>query len=435
MSARPTRAGYLARQRWFAGPAQQIARIEPRPWLREPASGLGVRFELVHLADGTVYNVPASYRPEPYPGLSGALMAVEDGLHVYDALADAHARTALLAGFFGETTPEVSYTALAPLGLRADVSTLPLIAEQSNTSIIVGETLLAKFFRIVVEGRNPDIEISRALTEQDSDHVAPVRGWISTGPFDLAMLYDYYVSATDGWDSARTSFRSLLAEPTSDPAAGGADFAPEARRLGATVRTVHERLARLGSQEWGAGDLTTLADHLQSRFADAVSTVPALAAHRAGAEAAFDELRSISEPVRVQRVHGDLHLGQTLRTIGGWVLIDFEGEPGAALDERTRLDSPLRDVAGILRSFDYAPHSVLLQTGQSDAEARRRAGAWARRNHEAFLEGYGVASEPTSYVLVRCYQIDKAAYEVAYETRHRPAWASLPSAALSRLLA
>lgn len=434
MSALDSRSIYLARQRWFSGDSQPIARIETTPWIREPSSGLGVRFELVHMADGTIYNVPASYRRDPYPGLDGALMGVEDGLHVYDALLDAHARTALLSGFFGAPTPDVAYDILEPLQVSADVITVPLIAEQSNTSIIIGDTLLAKFFRIVVEGRNPDIEISRALTEEGAAHIAPVRGWISTGGFDLAMIYDYYVSATDGWDSARTSFRSLLAGTAPNPESSGADFAPEARRLGATVRAVHDHLAHLGSGSWGPAELDVLAGHLQTRFAAALETVPALSRHRASADAAFGELRSITVPVAVQRVHGDLHLGQTLRTVGGWVLIDFEGEPGAALGERTRLDSPLRDVAGVLRSFDYAPHSVIMQVGHADEEARRRAAAWARRNHEAFLEGYGVANDPTSYVLVRCYQIDKAAYEVAYETRHRPTWAQIPEAALDRLL-
>lgn len=429
-----SRAAYLARQRWFAGTEQAIARIDPLPWIREPSTGLGVRYELVTMADGTVYNVPACYRSEAFDGLEAALMDHEGGLFVYDALLDAHARTALLSGFTDEPPPGIGFETLAPLGLSAATPTMPLVAEQSNTSIIVGDSLLAKFFRIVVKGRNPDIEIGSALNVDRDARTAPVRGWITAGPYDLAMIYDYYPSATDGWDSARTSFRSLLASASDDPAASGADFAPEAHRLGATVRAVHRDLATLGSGVWDAGDLAELSAHLNQRFMHACEVAPELDRHREAAATAFAEVPALITRTDVQRVHGDLHLGQTLRTVRGWMLIDFEGEPGAPLDERTRLDSALRDVAGILRSFDYAPHSVLMQIGRTDEAALRVAAGWARRNHEAFLDGYAIGEDTAAYVLTRCYQIDKAAYEVAYEVRHRPTWAQIPAAALDRLL-
>ncbi len=421
------RRAYLAGRRWFVQSDRDIERIEPLAWSRPRDDGFGVRIELVHVRTGDgarrTYQVPASYRRDEVPSLAGALMTVEDGWHVYDALLDAHARSALLAGFTGP----------APAGqtfhddgarLEPDVPTVPLVAEQSNTSTIVDQRLLWKLFRIVGHGPNPDVEVGRALTRSGSAVIAPVRAWVSAGDVDLSMLYDYFATATDGWDSARASVRDLLAAETDDPATAGADLAQESSRLGRTVAQVHDLMARLGHEEVSPA---AVAARLRTRFSHTTSA----AVWGERAEAVFDELAALDEPVRVQRVHGDLHLGQVLRSVEGWRVFDFEGEPAAPLQERQALDSPLRDVAGMLRSFDYAPHSVLMQTG---TESRLAAEAWTRRNSEAFLEGYGIRPGTAAYVLLRCYQVDKAAYEVDYEATHRPGWISIPLGALERLL-
>lgn len=416
------RLAYLSTRRWFVRGDGPVVDVEHLPWSREPDDGFGVRVELVTVATPAggrrTYHVPASYRREPFPGLESARMAAEDGWHVYDALLDAHARSALLAGF-GDTI------AIDPL-----TPTVPLVAEQSNTSIVVGDRLLWKAFRIVGPGHNPDIEIGRALTATGSTAVAPVRGWIRVGDIDLAMIYDYYPSATDGWDSARASFRDLLAEPDLTAAEAGADFAAEARRLGATVATVHRLMESLGTTTRPVGDMTA---RLRVRFDDAVAACPELEAWRDDVLRAYAELDALGGEVEVQRVHGDLHLGQTLRTVDGWRIFDFEGEPAAPLADRRLPDSPLRDVAGMLRSFDYAPRSVLMQTGDHD-DAVEQAAQWTARNSEAFLASYGIEPGTRAYVILRCQQIDKAAYEVTYEARHRPGWTTIPRDALTRLL-
>lgn len=430
-----SRDGYLRRQRWFVGTDREVVGRRALPWSREPdADGFGVRIELVDVRTATgalrTYQVPASYRREPFPGLENALMDEEDGYLVYDALLDAHARGALLAGLADDDAQGAGRAVFASDdGTRLDPAavTVPLVAEQSNTSVVVGDSLLWKSFRIVGSGPNPDIELGRALTATGARCVAPVRGWVGVGDVDLAMFYDYYPSASDGWDGARASVRDLLADP--GPAStAGADFAAEAARLGAAVAQLHDLLRRMGT---ATADPTQLADRLRRRF-EATSS-----SQRWGhaAAVAFDELAGLAEPVAVQRVHGDLHLGQTLRTVDGWRVFDLEGEPSAPLERRREPDSVWRDVAGMVRSLDYAPWSVGLQVGTDPDVLTPLARDWTTRNASAFLEGYGATADRATWILLRCHQIDKAAYEVDYELAHRPSWASIPRDALQRLLA
>jgi maltokinase len=174
---------------------------------------------------------------------------------------------------------------------------------------------------------------------------------------------------------------------------------------------------------------------MQSRLDVALRSIPELEPYADRLRARYQALGELAETLPIQRIHGDLHLGQTLRTVKGWKIIDFEGEPAKSLAERVALDSPVRDVAGMVRSFDYAAGATLQQFG-SDAQLRYRADEWAQRNRAAFIGGYaetsGLELDRLGPVLA-AYEADKAVYEAVYEMRNRPTWLGIPLHAVARI--
>ena len=316
-----------------------------------------------------------------------------------------------------------------------------LTGEQSNTSLVFGESAIFKVFRRVAPGPNPDLEVAAALAELGSTHVAEPYGWVETridgATTVLAILSRYLRAASDGWSLAATSVRDLyaLALGTAGPvglgtaAEAGGDFAGEAERLGVATAQVHADLAEaFGTSELEPEAIRELAEQMFRRLDMAIAAVPELARYADKIGDAFSSLAKLTDPVPAQRVHGDYHLGQVMRTQTGWVVLDFEGEPASPLAQRRARSSPLRDVAGMLRSFDYAARHQLLAHPERDILAPV-AGDWVQRNGEAFCAGYAAAGglDPArNAVLLRALLLDKAVYEVIYEARNRPNWLVIP---------
>ena len=436
-------------QRWFGGKGRD-ATLTARPLAQLPGEAAVTIWTLhADYADGDAetYQVPLAVRDEPTETLDHVLLGTvetADGPRwIYDALHDKDVTPAWLRGIrdsaHGELLRFVRY-ADTPDDIPVDEPSLVLTAEQSNTSMVFGDVAIMKVFRKLAPGINPDIEVQGALSKLGAKHVPRLLGAVEadldSGTASLAMLQEFMTTATDGWELAKASVRDLMAEADLHAAEAGGDFAAEAARLGESVAEVHADLATaFGVREASAAELRERAQGMQERLARAVEVVPDLAEVAGALTATYDAVGRLTESVTMQRIHGDLHLGQALRTVTRWVLIDFEGEPMAAIDARREFDSPLRDVAGMLRSFDYAGHHRVIEVGY-DPQLSYRAGEWSDRNRDAFCTGYADAAgaDPRTHgVLLRAFEADKAVYEAVYEARNRPAWLPIPLASLARL--
>ena len=438
-------ADWLPHQRWFGGKGRAITAVDvereteltgPRGLTHlllrvEDESGAIDRYQL--LLGRLAGEVPQR--------LQHAVIGDVDGSVLYDAVHDHEAATGLLERIAGGGDSDgLSFTSTGELD-----TTLPsrvMGAEQSNTSIVYGEDYILKLFRRVQPGLNPDLEISRALADGGSPHVAAPLGWVE-GDVDgqrttLALMQAFARNATEGWAMATASVRDLFAEADLHADEVGGDFAAESERLGVATAEVHALMAQtLPTALAGPEESAATAQQLHARLDSALEVVGELAPFADALRVAYDAVARRSDPVPVQRIHGDYHLGQVLRTQGGWLLLDFEGEPARPLSERTALMSPLRDVAGMLRSYDYAARHLLAERG-GDPQLAYRAAEWAERNRSAFCDGYAEAagSDPRDEtVLLRAFELDKAVYEVVYEARNRPSWLPVPLGSIERLAA
>jgi maltokinase len=442
-------ATWLVKQRWFAGKGRTVHDLAVLADTEIVPGDPGLRHLIVTVSHGATsdcYQLFVGLRARLPARLRHVRIGSQDGLQLYDGLHDSDLTSTLLEAIVAERTvgtlrfcrvPGADFDWAAGTagdsGAEGGLDSLVLTGEQSNTSLVFGEAAIFKVFRRIAPGPNPDLEVSAALAELGSTHVAEPYGWIETkidgAATVLAIMSRYLRAASDGWALAATSVRDLYATQGALAAEAGGDFAGEAERLGVATAQVHADLAdAFGISELEPEALREMAEQMYRRLDMAIAAVPELGRHADMIGTAYSNLAKILDPVPAQRVHGDYHLGQVMRTQTGWIVLDFEGEPASPLALRRARSSPLRDVAGMLRSFEYAARHQLLTHPERDNLAVA-ASDWVRRNSDAFCAGYaaagGIDPEQNS-VLLRALVLDKAVYEVIYEARNRPSWLPIP---------
>ncbi|MFL5942241.1 MAG: phosphotransferase [Gaiellaceae bacterium] len=337
-----------------------------------------------------------------------------------------------------EFCPAADFSALGrELGAARLVS-----SEQSNSSVVFDDALILKLFRRLEPGINPELEMLRFLTEQGFRNIPALGGWYaySGGPLTatLGLLQEYVAGAIGGWELA-------LGEIASAPES----FLDRLGRLGEVTAHMHTALGAdptdlaFAPEEPSVESLGLLTATVDEEIARVFLSLPEdderLAPILGRGEEVREQLRLLTHAGssgRVIRTHGDYHLGQTLWTKNDWVLLDFEGEPARPLAERRRKRSPLRDVAGMLRSFAYAATAAEL-TRDADVPAE-----WEERARERFLESYLETVEPSLLPpgeaaierLLAVFELEKAVYELRYELDNRPDWVGIPVAGIERLM-
>ncbi|MGH3822524.1 MAG: maltokinase N-terminal cap-like domain-containing protein [Pseudonocardiaceae bacterium] len=449
----------LPGQRWFAGKDRPVCAVIPVRATDLAGSDPRLVHAVIEVDQGQQprdrYQFLLGVRSKLPETLTHAWVAAIGNHAVYQAIHDPQL-TAVLLDLMARGADVDGLRFATEPGVALDTAQRSRLvgAEQSNTSLVYGQAYILKLFRKVATGHNPDLELHRALAAVGCAHIAAplgsIEGELDAAPVSYGMLSEYLRGSADGWAMATASARDLLADAllaegmpgpieTANPADAGGDFASEAHRLGQAVAAVHADLATaVGSSPAPAGYLDELADAMHRRLDRVSARVGELAPHADTVRAAFDAVRGLDGPVPLQRIHGDLHLGQVLRSVTGWVLIDFEGEPMVPLANRVAPGSTLRDVAGMLRSFDYAVHYHVAHhqpLGDADPEQHAAALAWTTRNQDAFCDGYTqICPDPRKQaVLLRAFELDKAVYEVNYEHANRPSWLPIPLAAIARL--
>jgi maltokinase len=444
-------AHWLPEQRWFAGRDRRIAGVrvgEIGTLSEQPLMRMLV--VTVSYADGGEerYQVPVVFHDHPVAELGGALIGSgvgdDSSSFAYDAPYDPAAAAALWSAVVASSRlPGLEFHGEPAVAeLPADLASVVMPAEASNTSIVFGDKVMLKLFRRLTPGLSPDVELSRALQRAGNPYVPAVMGWIDGSWPDpdgsqtsaaLAIATEFLSSASGAWDLALGSLRSLLAEPGKIPTQSGADFSSDSYRLGEAVAAIHADLAQaLGTGEESAA---SVAAALTKRLTGAAQAAAVLTPYVAGIQERYAELARQPTPLGTQRIHGDLHLGQVLRVPAGWRILDFEGEPGTPVEERRACGSPVRDVAGMLRSFDYVADALLAGPEPTDPATAERARSWVAQNQRCFASGHASQAGPADPLVLQAFLLDKAAYEVVYETRFRPERAGGPLAAIERMLA
>ena len=459
--------GLMTGRRWFGGDHRgpQSARVLDHVVAEEGSPDLILALTEVTFADGStdMYHL--------------ALLRYEDG-GVADAVDDvdrlrrlgwllAHGNS--LKGEHG--TFHFAGPGLDPMAPPGQQTARAIGSEQSNTSLVLDDDVIVKIFRRVEAGSNPDLELTRTLTNAGFEHIPAqvgemyYEGTIADEPLevDLAIAQRFVTGATDGWEGLQRRVRELYDQVHDEDAREDTRFLTEQRasgtldaleKLGDAIASMHIFLSHeeegldltpdpidpVDLKEWVVGasqSLRQLIDEGVTELAELEEPI----------NNRLEAVLAVEDAGSAIRVHGDLHMGQVLSTSRGWLILDFEGEPARSLEERRTKQSPLKDVAGMLRSFGYASVSVLFERSEVDSEEWKRleswGDAWEELARDRFIAAYHAkshegrflpADRESFFALLDFFELDKALYEVGYERAHRPEWMRIPLRGIERIL-
>ena len=442
---------WIVAQRWFASKTREVASIEivDRVTLREGSPVILLCLVEARFPTGTheTYQVPLGLRPVS-EGWDERVIVEAGGWTVYDALADPAAGRELLHRMRSNSEFQVGqdefifrWAPNAGAGLGGTVDVRPVGVEQSNSSIVFGDELIMKAFRKVEPGVNPELELLRFLSAHGFPHIASLAGWYEVEgrliDATLGILQEFLLGFRDGWELA-------LDELAADPDA----LLDKLEALGVVIGELHAALGSDNADPAFSPDepsmealsiLTADVDEQIERVFLDLPETEATAPIRGRGQDVREKLSTLSHVNaggKVIRTHGDLHLGQTMLGERGWVVLDFEGEPARPLPERRLKRSPLRDVAGMLRSFSYVTAGARILRGVETPEG------WEEAARERFLTGYHHAvdasllppGQQATDQLLAVFELEKAVYELRYELNNRPDWVAIPVAGIVRLL-
>ena len=437
---------FVLAQRWYGSKSEEVASVravDAFPLRDEGEPLLAVAVVEVRFQSGThdLYNVPVGLRRD---GGRRAGFASVEGWAAFDALRDEQLVLDLVGLIHAQATLEHEGGTLQFGAVDGAVAAGPVRAmggEQSNTSVVLDEQLVLKLYRKLEAGVNPELELLRFLTERAFPAIASLQGWAAHvgQPLDatLAILQDFVPVRDDGWALA-----------LKDLEAGGNGFFGLVRRLGEVTGQMHSVLASdagdpaFAPEEPSGEALALIVARIDEEIEQVFNSLPdepALEAIAGRGDELRDRLKEIGQSGslgRLIRHHGDYHLGQVLWTENeDWVVLDFEGEPARPLRERRHKRSPLRDVAGMLRSFSYAASTSALERGVEPPPG------WEGQVRSEFLAGYLADVDPALVPAdaslerrLRLFELEKALYELHYELGHRPNWVRVPVAGILQLL-
>lgn len=455
----------LPERRWFGAKhrtIESVAVVDEVAREGDPTIVLALVKVAFTDGDSDIYHLPLLRR-------DGGHIDAFDDVERLRVLGDLFAHGVSLHGTNG--TFHFSGAGLNPLDPPGQRSIRALGTEQSNSSFVLDEEVIVKVFRRIENGSNPDIELNRLLTAQDCDFVPLHLGDLyyegtlgdEEVSFDLAIAQQFVADGRDGWghvlDEVRNVYDAIHPEDVKEDIRlliedRGSNLLTQIEDLGAATAAMHVALSReeedvaFHPEPMDDSDLKELvvgATHrLRRQIEDGVEELVDL---ESAISHKLEELLALTDPGAKIRIHGDYHLAQVLWTQRGWKILDFEGEPARPLEERNEKQSPLKDTAGMLRSFGYAALTVLFERAEPGTDEWRRlqpwADTWEQVARERFLSAYLGKSHEGRFLpsdrdelfsLIHFFEIDKALYEVGYERAHRPEWMRIPLRGIARLI-